>query len=435
VGLSQPGNISIGSFGTISYRREYVCGNYNSTHYYAQNNATGEYEWTSTDATQAITYALSNLTPERTWRETVLLRGNFSISTTIVLSVGNVVLDCRQARLTLAANTILLDVHPERSTQLDVTIVGGHWIGRDAGSGNAIRFMYAHNCTLRAANIEGFPVSWGAVSLGFRSARITVQDCWIHDNGAGNPCINIGNSGYNRIINCSLGNSGTGVMVNGETPANQIRGCEFYGWATSGIGQHGIYLDGNGRSNEGHNIVSGCTFHDPHDSAGILLKCHNNTIYNNVFYNFIAASVGISIFSEYNQATANDNKIYGNTFADMVEAIWVGHDPANNPTLRNEIYRNNFTRATNCIRLNPWSGAIDTVEDTWIYYNTFASCTDIFPRSGSSASLIIDTVVAYNDFGANVTNLSILSYANTMVYGNLGMADFNVPSPLPIPPP
>jgi hypothetical protein len=295
--------------------------------------------------------------------------------------------------------------------------------------------MYAENCTLKGANIEGFPASWGAVALAYGSGKITVQDCWIHDNGAGNPCINIGNSGYNRIIGCRLGNSGTGVMVNGETPSNQISGCEFYGWATNGLGQHGIYLDGNGRSNEGHNVVSGCVFHDPHDGAGIVIKCHNNTIYNNAFYNFSTGSVGLSIYSEYSQATANDNRIYGNTFTDMVEAIWVGHNPANNPTLRNKVYNNNFTKVENCIRLNPWSGAINTVEDTWIYYNTFDSCTDIFPASGSSASLVIDTVIAYNNFGGTVTNLWIESCVNTMVYGNIGMADFNVPSPPPIPPP
>jgi hypothetical protein len=437
MGQHQTG-IYVNNYGTIAVYRRYVCGNYNSTHYYAQNNVTGNYEQISTDAVQTISYALSKLTLGRTWQEIVLLRGNFSIYTTLTLSVGNVLLDCSQAQLNLAANTILLDVHPGSPTQLNDTIVGGHWIGRAAGSNTAIQFMYALNCTLKDANIEGFPQLWGAVSLAYKSGGITVQNCWIHNNGAGSPCINIGNSGNNRIINCRLGDSGTGIMVNSGTPANQILGCEFYGWRTgSGSQQHGIYLDGVGLSDEGKNIVSRCEFHDPHDGAGILVKSQNNTIYNNAFYNFLTnAAVGLSIYSQYNPCTANDNNIYDNTFTNMYYGFWLGQDASFclSPTLRNRIHDGIFRNVTNCITFMA-NGAACWVNDTAIYYNNFSYCSNALGCMYSTP-YVANTVIAYNDFtGAGVSSSIETKCVNTMVYGNIGLPDFNVPADKPIPPP
>lgn len=186
----------------------------------------------------------------------------------------------------------------------------------------------------------------------------------------------------------------------------------------------------------GHNIVTRCKFHDQLHGAGFNMKTSWNRVYNNTFYNFnTPGAPAFSICSELANYYANDNEIYNNTFTDMWDALWVGHDPAWYPTLRNKIYDKTFTRVPNCIRLNPWSGAINTVEDTWIYYTKFTSCGNIFPTTQSDPTLIVNTVIAYNDFGGTVTNLSIETYINTMVYGNIGMAVFNVPSPLPIPPP
>jgi hypothetical protein len=423
----QQSSISLSSSGTISLKRSYICGNYNSTHYYVQNNVTGIYELISADATQTISYALSKLTSGRTWQETVLLKGTFSIGTTITLSQANVLLDCRQATLTSTAD-ILLDV---KSTK--VTILGGHWIGQGTQTYKRIQFggTSATNCTVDGIDAENF-----VLELAYASSYITVQNCYFHDT-TNNYFLNVlGVAHHNRFINCRfITGVAAAAFVHHTSGYNQFIGCEF-GY----LNNHGIYLDGqlNTDPSVGHNIVTGCTFHDFTDNAGLHIKCQNNTIYNNTFYNFTGA-VGLSIYSEYSSgATANDNEIYGNTFRDMSEAIWVGHNPANLPTLRNKIHDNTFTNVTNCIRLNPWEGAIETTEDTWIYYNDFYSCTNPFPATGGSASLIKNTVIAYNTFDATVPNAEVValkSYVNTMIYGNTPwMADFNVPSPLPIPP-
>lgn len=419
---------------TITDTPSYVCGNYDSNRYYAQNSFTGEYELISTDAVQVITYAVNNLTPERTGPETVLLIGNFSIDRTITLNDGNVLLDCSHAQLSLEAYTILLEVREDNTI-----ILGGHWVGPSSGTAQAIQFMYAQNCILKDANIEGFPSYYGAVSVGLNSGGITIENCWIHDNDAGTPCINIGDTyGYHQIIDCRLGNSGMGIMVGGDgIHHNQILGCEFYGWQTgSGTQCHGIYLSGHAGSNEGHNIVSGCSFHDPHDGAGILIKSQNNQIYDNDFYNFPDyASVGLSTYSQYSPCTANDNEIYDNTFTDMYYAIWVGQDSSftQSPTLRNRYHDNLFTNVDVCFDFLS-DGASSWTNDTAIYYNTFAQCTTAIDCDSNPYTA--NTVIAYNDFGgATVTQRVLTSCSNTMVYGNTGLADFNVPSPLPIPPP
>jgi len=63
----------------------YVVGEYNSTHYYARNSSTGEYEWLSTNASSVINNALGGLTSGRTWKEKVVLKGNFELSNPILI--------------------------------------------------------------------------------------------------------------------------------------------------------------------------------------------------------------------------------------------------------------------------------------------------------------------------------------------------------------
>lgn len=431
----QQTSISISCSVTISFKRSYVCGNYNSTHYYAQNNATGTYELISTDASQTISYALSKLTPGRTWQETIVIKGNWTIGTTITMSQANVLLDCRQATLT-STTSILLQVQTS-----GVTILGGHWIGQAAGiSMSAIRFVTrsATYCTVDGINAENFTgVSGnmpGAIWGAYDSSHITIQNCLVHDNGAYNYNIDFGNLGYNSIINCHLYNSGAAVFISDGCPYNQILGCEFYGWHSTG--GHAIYLDGSGTS-IGHNSVSGCTFHDPLGGAGVQIKCQNNSIYNNTFYNFpnvADGAVGLSIYSQYSPSYANDNDIYNNSFTNMVYAIWIGHDAQAYPTLRNKIHDNTFSNITDCILLNPWS-AVNWTNDTWIYYNKFVACTNIIPvTTFSPPNYVANTVVAYNVFDRIVTGLAFeTQYQNTMVYGNTGLADFNVPPVKTIP--
>jgi hypothetical protein len=433
----QQASIYIHNNGTIALR-SYICGNYNSTHYYAQNTITGNYEQISTDAVQTINYAFSKLTPGRTWQETVFLKGSFSIGTTITLNQSNILLNCTQATLTLTVSTILFSV----TSGSGYTFLGGHFVGPNTASTNnmVFRVMGCSSVLIDGADIRGFGGNNGGILVigSTSSAPMTVQNCNFHDN-TNSMSLNLLNAGNNKIINCVFDNPSQGIFVSATCGYNQILGCEFYGWHQGGFG-HAIYMDG-GSGSKGNNIVSVCNFHDPLTYAALQVKSQSNKFYNNMLSNFPQAAVGFVIWSQYNQSTANDNEVYDNTFTNMYYGIWVGHGiDCLNPTLRNKIHDNDFTNVTNCIQLNPDLGNASTshVDDTWIYYNKFSSCRDIFPPSDSAPSLIANTVVAYNVFDATVTDLSVESYTNTLVYGNAPwMADFPtpLPSPLPIPPP
>jgi parallel beta-helix repeat protein len=346
------------------------------------------------------------------------------------MSQANVLLDCRQATLTTAAS-ILLNVWSS-----NVTILGGHWIGQ-TGCATAIELIgsSATNCLIDGLEVENFEGSLQGVIFGaYASSYNTIQNCSIHDN-SNNYCINFGSDfGHNKVINCKIYNSRAGIFICPSSGYNEITGCEFYN-----LNGHSMYNDG-GATAIGHNAVHGCRFHDQLYGAGFQIKTFWNKIYNNSFYNFTTDSPAFAIYSELANYYANDNEIYNNTFINVRMAFWIGHgDIVHSPTNRNKIHDNYFENVNKCIALNP-SGldngpSTQHVDDTWIYYNKFVNCGDIFPTTNcDGATLIVNTVIAYNNFGKTVTNLSILSYNNTMVYGNIGMTDFNVPSPMPIPP-
>jgi hypothetical protein len=428
---SQIISVNISSQGHISFGGAYVCGNYNSTHYYAQNDRTGQIELTSVDAVQTINYALGKL-PGRTSQETIFLRGQFSINSTITLSQGNVILDCKDSTLTLTANTTLFKINGGKN----YTFVSGHWVGPNTGSSTALSTMNCANILVDGTDIQGFVGNLGGIIVvGYATSNFTAQNCFAHGNTRSGIFDLVNTAGHNKIINCTMDDIGNGIFISAHNPSNQILRCVFSYWNVSG--GHAIYMDGSGSTDEGNNTVSDCIFHDGINGAGLQIKCANNSIHGNIFYNFISHSaIPFSIYSQYSPSTANSNDIYNNTFTNCFYGIKIGHSPAEYPTVQNKIHNNNFVNVNNCILLNPWSGATNTVEDTWIYYNTFRGCTTVFPISGSPLSLIINTVVAYNDFGGNITELSVLQqYVNSMVYGNIGMPDYNVPSSLPVPPP
>lgn len=424
--------LSISNIGNISYNRAraYICGNYNSTYYYAKNNATGNYELISSSASQTISFALSKLTSGRTWQENVTLEGNFLIDTTITLSQGYVLLDCRQATLTSTAS-IIFDVHSAK-----VTFLGGYWIGASSGvSLTAIRFYGAGvtNCLvdgIDAKNFDGGSTDPGVIYCAGGTSYLIIQNCVIHDCPIINFGIDLQGSGYHKVINCTVYNCRSGIFVSNGCVSCEILNSEFYG-----NGNPDVYLDGG--SSVGNNLVHDNKFHKGSTGSGgaVNIKSQNNKIYNNQFYNFPTnAAVPFSIYSQYSNAHADNNEIYNNTFTDCYYTFWIGGNPTSQqPEVGNKIYNNTFTRCTYAILLNFQSST--AISDTWIYYNTFISCTAFLAVQGSTN--VSNTVVAYNDFSQSpVSDKSFeTSYTNTMVYGNINLADYNVPSPLPIPPP
>jgi len=360
--------------------------------------------------------------------------GDFTISSTVSVS-KNVNLNFTQATVT-GTTAIFMSITS------NVAIIGGHWTGSGtnpkiwwtSGSGESI--------------IDGIDAT--NFKLEFTSScnqHITVRNCYFHDPTDITYYLAINNNGYNTLQNCTFANLpvGTGGMYIAEwCPLNLIENCVF-----DNMGYHSIYLNGYEAAGSGTaigtNIVRGCTFKNFKNSnmAGIHVKCPYNKIYNNTFEDFTPGwgPVAISCYSDYPAANANDNEIYNNSFSNMWTAIIMGQGISEASQSRNKIYSNTFTNISSqqgCISLNYGAATYETV-DTWIYYNTFVSCPTPFPRSDGSYSLIKNTVIAYNTFDTSVPSNEVTflhGCNNTMIYGNGSqLADYNVPSPLPIPPP
>jgi hypothetical protein len=420
--------VTIDSSGTI-YQGNYVCGNYNSTHYYAQG-ASGSYELISTNASQVISYALNK------WPDILRLIGTFSIANTITINHANTILDCRQATLTSTTN-LMFDIRAGSTT-----VLGGHYIG-SADTTTPICFQVnARNCTIDESNIERFYCSESSRSsviwVTYLGGYATIKNCLIHDNGNVQGGILLTDTtGYNQIVNCHFYECAQGVYIEKNSGHNLITGCEFDHYHVGTFG-HAIYFgDTNASIGGGYNEVSYCSFHDAYGQASLHIKAPFNIVHNNIFYNISSVGVPFSIYSQGSSAQACDNEIYSNTFINCSYAFWLGQSVQANPTSRNKIYDNTFTNVANCFLFNAWANPpVNWVNDTRIYYNNFNSCPNFITFSASTTAYVGNIVVAYNTFDVPVTNLSFESqYLNTMVYGNIGLNDYNVPSPLPVPPP
>jgi hypothetical protein len=218
-------------------------------------------------------------------------------------------------------------------------------------------------------------------------------------------------------------------MVAYDNGHNLVSGVEFdhlSGLTYYGVsGAHGIYFDG-GSGSVGQNNVTGCSFHDFTGGGGLQIKCQYNKVWNNTFTDFASGSVPFSIYSQYSGATANDNDIYDNTYTNCWFAIMIGNGACNSPTLRNKIHDSIFINVTYCIALDATDPSTQACNDTQVFHNTFTSCTNIFPTSPSSPSLIVNTVIRDNDFNAISVGSWVTTCTNTSIYNNTAMADYKM---------
>jgi hypothetical protein len=414
---------------TIAFKRSYICGNYNSTHYYAQNNGTGNYELISTDAAQTISYAISKLTPGRTWQETVVLKGTFSIGTTITLSAGDTLLDFSQANVTVTSSVTAFQDYGGNNTFYgggtydfanDVYTSKSVWTGVNGAS--AI-YIYAQGSTIDGFEFSGFSGGSAGVAIpAIGSSYVTIENCWYHNVGSDTTLINICGGGYDQFLynklQSGISSSDRGwtcIMDNGHGKHQTIMYNDFSGFFDSGA--HAIYSD-RGDAPGGYNVVAFNRFHDITGGAGYQVKTNNNLIYNNTFINMPSSTAPpISLYSELSGYTANDNQLYNNTVTNCYYFCCLGHEDDASPTLRNLFYDNVFTNVTNVFEFITQSNVNSAVVDTKIYYNDFHNCGTAFTTwtPTTTATLFQNTVIAYNYIDEAST---VPTMANTMIYYN-----------------
>jgi parallel beta-helix repeat protein len=309
---------------------------------------------------------------------------------------------------------------------------GGHIIGPNSSSaGIVFRCVNCSSVAIAGTMIEKFTGTdlGGAVVFGYGSTKMKLTNVTFNSYGKGG--VTLVNEGNNEITYCKFSDVSNGIFA-GDCGHNKILHNEFENWHVS-MG-HAIYIDGSG-ANTGYNEIAHNDFHNGANGAALHIKCEENDIYDNDFRDMGSGAVAFSIYSEHSGYAANNNKIHDNRFNNCYFGFWIGHNADAEPTVGNKIYSNIFTNITKCIMPSPFEGGINYVDDTWIYYNTFINCGQVFWSSGTN-NLIRNTVVAYNDFSQSQPSLLVLKgYVNSMVYGNTGLDDYNVPTTPPIPPP
>jgi hypothetical protein len=123
-----------------------------------KNGTTGQIDASSTVDSDIINWAIGNLTVGRTWQEKVLLKGNFSITPTILVPAYSILeLD---GSVTLANNAncdMLRNLHWSVGGDDYITVRGGVWDGneanQDAGTYNGFYFYGNEDRKIRIENL------------------------------------------------------------------------------------------------------------------------------------------------------------------------------------------------------------------------------------------------------------------------------------------
>jgi hypothetical protein len=128
----------------------------------------------------AIQGALNSLTAGRTWKETVKVKGSFTLAAGIAIP-SYTTLDLTQARLYTTANIRMLRVVGTVGTHLtDIDVLGGYLVGNNAGAAQGgVLVDYADNIHMKGVHVtevnkEGFFIR--------RTTKSLFEDCHAIDN-------------------------------------------------------------------------------------------------------------------------------------------------------------------------------------------------------------------------------------------------------------
>ena len=256
------------------------------TTYYAQNGQTGVNDYSGTDASTVINNALGALTSGRTWKEKVVLKGDFSL-TSVIAVPSYTVLDLRVAKLTLAngANQPIIRNANFTATNTNIEIIGGRLEGNSANNtGTTLiegRTMHAMGISFVEAkefvidsvvvnNCKQFGIyitagTGGEVNVESKAlncvVKNTVKDS-ANDHGDG-YYITYSNMRELLISNCySINNARSGFMIEDYPKNITIASCHAREnnaggiWITNGYSIRIIGNECRGKSSDGGRGIS-----------------------------------------------------------------------------------------------------------------------------------------------------------------------------------
>ena len=275
----------------------------------AKNGLTGEIDFSGTDASTVIQWALDSLTPNRTWVEKVAVVGSFTLSSKIRVS-GYTFLDLSQANLTLAVN---VNDNMIEASGWYFTIAGGTLNGNGANqtSGSAIlvkgeaqRFFIGYgmrifNAAEHGIHLEGEQDRHVGVGV---LVDIIIENC----NGSGILSAAWSADHIFSRLNCG-GNGGSGICLSSSDTNlivdslfwNNFKGVDIYHSMKNVVtgnrmdfNEYGVCI-GHGSS---ENLVIGNELHNNTEQIRVELDAGNgNIIRENRGY--VTENCGTVIFS------------------------------------------------------------------------------------------------------------------------------------------
>jgi len=274
----------------------YVVGQYNSTHYYAKNGTTGNYDYLSTNASYVIQLAFNGLSSGRDWLEKVVVKGDFSITNTITIP-SYTYLDLSQATLTLANSAncdMFRNIDFESGPAKRVHVYGGRLFGNhdnnNAGSAFSGEFYRMEMENIYITSFYDYGIHLTSYSSGTpdetNRSRISFYMVQVWNCRLGG--IYLSNEGGHAVSDsdlttCTSQNNGNFSLYITYGSNNKIVNCH---WTGGGYGGHswfapsvGVYLYGGTRAK-----IIGCEFESSDKEALYLKGCDEFEIIGNTFW-------------------------------------------------------------------------------------------------------------------------------------------------------
>jgi len=226
--------------------------------YFAFNTKTKQIEFVGTDAGKVINQALNNLTPNRTWKEKVMLKGNLPLSSGIIIP-DYTILDFRLATLLMNGNFTVI-TNNNRQGNSHIEVLGGviNAQGYNAGGTNAGDSL-----------VYLSPVSYSKV-----------KGILFENLGSGANCLSIGTEVINNVVYSSMYDRIEDLVMIGPYGGMILTGVGHFvkNIRTIGVEDTAIALNGTTTPFGGH-VISDCYL----DGAGI--DCYaSSTINDSQFY-------------------------------------------------------------------------------------------------------------------------------------------------------
>lgn len=200
--------------------------NYDGNKIKAKNGTTGIVDFSGTNAATVINNTLSALVPNRTWKEKIVLKGDFTITSRINM-VSNCIVDLGNCKIITSGNIVAISANNVN----DSMIIGGIIDGTSQTDADpTMRCVNLNTCN-RVIVVYVEVKNGGYYGLNLvDSNECTIDTVYAHDNY--DDGIHLGGSSagknyFNTVINCIANSNGEygindrGSNIDGETIDNR----------------------------------------------------------------------------------------------------------------------------------------------------------------------------------------------------------------------